>query len=184
MLPGKFSRMSRFVVCCTTFLIFLNLFSLHAYAQSYKPVAPHYPNDPPDLTCLDVTTSSVTNVHTIAVTNPVGGAVQFNTYLYVINTCTTDNPVSSITIVGNVVSTCPEKSVSTSTPFTYMVPYPLYNMAGAGKQFTITDNCIVLENGVPTTSILPTGIQLNIDASGSSASGRDVFAPGAVYNVW
>jgi hypothetical protein len=140
------------------------------------------PAVPENLNCLDVTSSSLAGAQTVTVANPPGGGVKYTVYLLVQNNCTTGNPVGSVTINTTTIATCPAGSDNKPTPESYMI-HDLAQGSRLGKLVIDIGSCVVSVNNVPTSSIVPTSIKINIDAFGISASGQQVVAPGAVLNV-
>jgi hypothetical protein len=132
--------------------------------------------------CLSLTSSSVAGAQTVTVANPPGGGVKYSAYLLVQNNCTTGNPVSLVTINTTTIATCPAESNNEPRTDSYKIP-DLAQGSRLGKLVINIGSCVVSVNNVPTASIIPTSIKINIDAFGISASGQQVVAPGAVLNV-
>jgi hypothetical protein len=144
------------------------------------------PNDVPDIQCLNINLSNVIGQKTIAVKNPNGGGVQSSITLYVVNNCPKNHRVSNIVIVGQITGVCPNGQLGTND-ITYNGPYPIYPGAGYGDGNTNTQRCIVIENGIPTTSVVPTSLSITITASGSyidGQAGQDATSNTKVIRFW
>jgi hypothetical protein len=164
---------------------------------------------------LSVISSSAADAGVVLVDSPPGKGVGYLVTLHVINLCTTDSPVGSITVTGEVKGTCPGASIPNSkrgsghyetdclnllallsahsrldSPFLYQSfvhhypkrfiftpPDKLDNKKTAELQNEVTTYCVVYTNNVPTSSVVPTSIEIDVTATGTSASGQDVTAP-------
>lgn len=129
----------------------------------------------PSIQCLDVLGSSTSDAETVAVSNPAGGGVRFSLALYVTvstnSPCTNSMLVNNITVTGIITGTCTSGS-SSGTTVVFNGPYGLYRGGGYGSDYIVNDRCIVYENGVPTTSLVPASVNVSIDASGSTINGN------------
>ncbi len=156
-----------------------SLFYSAPVAHAARPPAPSpdYIQGPP-IQCLDVGISNVWGQGTVYISTPPGGAVRYNLELYVTVTspCPSKNyPVSGITVYGQADIMCPDGAGSPFPPaIVFHGPYSLYAGGGYGQDYVVTDYCVVLENGVPTASVVPTHIYMTITASGTLIEGQAI----------
>lgn len=156
----------------------------HSYATG-----PHYVQGPP-IKCLDVSLSDSWGQGTVYVSSPPGGGVEYSLQLYVTvtNVCPKNYLVSGIQVESPVTITCPGGSNSQNPgPIVFNGPYGLNPGGGYGKTYTVIDKCVVLENGVPTKSVVPTHISRTVWAQGSTVNGnvrQTVTSNSTSFSVW
>jgi hypothetical protein len=122
-----------------------------------------------NLYCLDVTGSTTLLGNVVPVPTPPGQAVQFTVLPRVANNCTTT--VSGITVTYMIKPVCPSPSISNAKPSTFKPDKPL----ASGQSVGDFDGGIV-----PITSEAPTSISVDISATGTDATGQEVFSPDTV----
>jgi len=171
-LKRSFSPLRNFVVCCATLFTLFGAFSLNAYAMNGDR---HSHNPPikqgPPIQCLDVSLSSVSNQDTVAVSNPPGGALDWQLYLHVSVTapCLKNYLVTNIRVVGQVTGLCPFPSTfQTPPPIIFNGPYPLYPGAGYGQASGWQDRCVRFQNNKPVASLVPNSLNISISATGNT----------------
>lgn len=142
---------------------------------------------PPSLTdtdCLNVSNSTTFNASVVPATSPPGQEVSYEAVLSVTNLCTADNPVSNIKVLGTVTTTCAGQStVDKPAPLEYPFKGTLDNGKSATENATAFNRCIISVDNVPTTSVVPATIAIELIATGKSASGQLVTSPRINLNV-
>jgi hypothetical protein len=133
-------------------------------------VSPNYIQGP-DIQCLSVTFSDVTNSRRVGVAAPPGEAVAFTLRLYVtLNApCKAEWTVTSVTVVGSLTAKCVPPSVVPVDD----VPHAFFDAGslktswpGKGKNFNYQISCVTIKDGRPIKSSVPVIAYERVNATG------------------
>ncbi len=142
-----------------------------AFAASISDVPPS------NFYCLDVNGSTTLTGSVVSVPSPPGTGVKFQILPRVTNNCTENNPVSNVTVTFTLKAVCPPPSLNKTKSTSFVVPNPLAQGQPAGASYMVTTYCIVYSGVMPIASEVPTSLSVDIDATGTNASGQKVYSP-------
>lgn len=168
----------------------VGFFSSTPAAHASNP-GPHYIQGPP-IKCLDVANGFAAAQRTVFVSSPPGGGVEYQHWIWVSVTkpCTSKNLVTQIKVISAVNITCPGSKSPEPPALVFYGPYGLYPGGGYGNAdstWDIIDSCLVIQNGVPVNSVVPTKITRTIWAQGTLITGnerQDVISNSIDILVW